>query len=470
MRVISQYWKLVRLGTAGNIRIDELPSVNVQKFFQQKFPLLQDGELIDHGVIQNQLLTLMHHPSTHERDRTLAELSLRCFISHQIEQVCIQLEKQFGQYYGFRQNDLFAFVLDDDGRVRHQESGVGSQPVGPQGSYQPLAVQILQKFDPERASLATWTTRLVKQHHELNAFLLERGLCMLSDWAILNDTTVKKLQRVLTEFHHLTASEVEQASLLLDSYHAVYRRDRILQGQKGACQTPTSEQLQAIRDRLPPEQRPGSPAIILTRLQTLADRLRQHRISTRGGKLPGQSLDSPEMEVMAERLGMTENPSDEDPQIEFLQTYRQQFVTCLEQALVAVVDDRLQALKPPKAQSFLSALQKFYCDGMTMTAIAHQIGWKAQSQVTRLLQLNAFRADVRHWMLQCLRSAVQNSALNYVAPEQLVQLDHRIETALQDQVDALMQTEMEIAHTPRSYAPRSLFARRLCQYLDSVSI
>lgn len=80
--------------------------------------------------------------------------------------------------------------------------------------------------------------RLVKQHHELNAFLLEQGLCMLSDWAILNDTKPKKLRRVLTQFHHFTDPEVQQAVILLESYHAIYRRDRILQAQKGACPDP----------------------------------------------------------------------------------------------------------------------------------------------------------------------------------------------------------------------------------------
>ncbi|QZZ21710.1 hypothetical protein J5X98_04450 [Leptothermofonsia sichuanensis E412] len=217
----------------------------------------------------------------------------------------------------------------------------------------------MSRFDPDRASLSTWTARLVKQHHDLNAFLLERGLCLLSDWAILNDTTQKKLNRVLTQFHHLTEQEVHQASRLLDSYHAVYRRDRILQGQKGQCPEPKEPQLKAIADLIQEKtQQPYPPAIILSRLHHLADRLRQHRISTRGGIPPAKSFDQPENASLLESLQTKSSDDQEEPQIEFLQFYRQQFLTSLETALEGVMGDRLQALKPPKDQSFRFGLRR----------------------------------------------------------------------------------------------------------------
>jgi hypothetical protein len=51
----------------------------------------------------------------------------------------------------------------------------------------------------------------------------------ISDWAILNDTKSKQLQRILAEFHHLSESEIRDSCILLESYHAVYRRDRLEQ-------------------------------------------------------------------------------------------------------------------------------------------------------------------------------------------------------------------------------------------------
>jgi len=44
-------------------------------------------------------------------EKQIAILCLRCFISHQIEQNCRQLESQFGKSYGFTRYDLFAFVF-----------------------------------------------------------------------------------------------------------------------------------------------------------------------------------------------------------------------------------------------------------------------------------------------------------------------------------------------------------------------
>lgn len=472
------YWTLVKIDLGGGSRVDVLP--DVQEFFRQQFNPRLEQDI----VIQKQLFHLRKN-GINDRSRTLAQLCLRCFISHQIEQVCIHFENQFGEYYGFTRNDLFALVLDDDGNtVSDRRLAISEQPEANSqqlsaksyqlkaNSYERTAIQILQKFDPERASLATWTVRLVKQHHELNAFLLEQGLCLLSDWAILNDTKPKKLERVLEQFHQLTKQEVEQATGLLESYHAVYRRDRILKGQKGACEPPTIAQLQQISDILQPQtSRAVPPEVVLTRLSALADRLRQYRISMRGGKPPSQSLDQPDTPLLDKLSHDSNQASDDEPQTEFLQTYRQQFLGCLENALEQVVSDRLQALKAPKQQTFLTALQLFHCQKLAMGAIAQQIGLKGQSQVSRLLKLDELRADVRHWMLQCLRTSIKSTVLNYVEPEKLDKIDRQIAAALEEQVDDLIQQEQASAKTRKDYvSTRSLFAQKLCKYLDTLSV
>ncbi len=111
----------------------------------------------------------------------------------------------------------------------------------------------------------------------------------ISDWAILNDTKSKQLQRILAEFHHLSESEIRLACLLLESYHAVYRRDRLEQrrnllnsGQariQRRCLPPTATQLDEIARllnakatlRLETEE-------VLNHLQNLAKGLQQYRI------------------------------------------------------------------------------------------------------------------------------------------------------------------------------------------------
>jgi hypothetical protein len=82
----------------------------------------------------------------------------------------------------------------------------------------------------------------------------------VSNWAILNDTKLKQLERILQEFYHLSQDEIDQAAILLESYHAVYRRDRLqwrrLQMASGQtkieqpCLPPSESQLQEIARRV----------------------------------------------------------------------------------------------------------------------------------------------------------------------------------------------------------------------------
>jgi len=111
----------------------------------------------------------------------------------------------------------------------------------------------------------------------------------ISDWAILNETKSKQLQRILTEFHHLSESEIRDSCILLESYHAVYRRDRLEQGRNflnsgqaripRRCLPPTARQLHEIGRLLNAKAtlRLGTEEV-LNQLQNLAKGLQQYRI------------------------------------------------------------------------------------------------------------------------------------------------------------------------------------------------
>lgn len=116
--------------------------------------------------------------------------------------------------------------------------------------------------------------------------LLEHRVYLVSDWAILNDTNSKQLQRIFSQFHHLTSREIEQATKLLESYHAVYRAQHLLQrqaGTKGRCQPPTTEQLCQMQERLSTQPNQWlSPETVMTQLQAMASRLREYQIHGKG--------------------------------------------------------------------------------------------------------------------------------------------------------------------------------------------
>lgn len=467
---LSKYWKLVRLSAAGDIITEAV--LGAQDFLKQHFP--EPTELSD-SLIQQQLMERYHadQQAGNIREQNWAEICLRCFISGQIQQACIRIEVQFGNHHGFTRHDLLVLVLDEM-PLQHSPRGQGSS--NPRLTYSDtnngatnrtlventFCHRILHTFNPNRGSLTTWTIRMVQSHPELDRFLLERGVYQVSDWAILNSYTPKRLHRILGEIDRLPDWEIQQSYALLESYHTVYRGDRQLQFQSGVsskrCHPPTEEQLQRIAQVL--QSQIGinlSPKVILARLLRLADRLRQHSIWARGGPPPSTSFDLVEVQNQVDRAH-SQSYAEPDEQIEFLQQYQQQ----LSQSLVQALDRVLQAWSTklrPKNTAFLTALRLFYCCGMAMGEIAPLIGLEAQYQVTRLLKLKAFRADVRHHLLEQLRHSVFHLAQEYAHPDRLQHLDQEIDTLLGAEVEKVV-TGCPI---------QSVFAKRLCQQLEETS-
>lgn len=459
MSTASQYWKLTKLTASGKSQSQEL--VEVRSFLQNRFPEQLETPVAN-GPLQSRLMAIARPAAEPvEPVEPLAQMSLRCFISRQIEMTCVQLEMQFGELHGVRRSDLLPLVLDDDGRAWEEPRASG---------YRSVARQVIETFDPERASLATWTIRLVKHHRELNEFLLECGVYLLSDWAILNDTQAAKLRRVLSSASPLTESEILRALQVLEAYHGVYRRDRLLarqSGIKGQCPAPTEAQLEEMSGLL--GQTPT--AKVLRELRAVADRLRAYRIAMRTGKMKTMSIhgtgdeDSREMDLAAP----AENEDDRVAEA-FVQHYRHAFSEALEKAIQQAIESRYQALKPPKQQQYLTALKLFHQQGLSMTAIAGQVGLAAQFQVTRLLKLKELREGVRHEMIVLLKRYVKEQAAAFVTVEQLESLDGKIEAALVEQVEQLMAEDAAQAQSPKNYGKGSRFATVLCQYLDRLSV
>jgi hypothetical protein len=454
-----KYWQLVRINSAGGRKVEEIPAAKA--FFQQQFPELAGEAEVSDAQVQRRLLQLMQTEAMSESaiPQQMAERCLRCFISHQIDWVCGELEGRFGEKGGFTRSELLSLVLDD---VDVFKSKRNSQEQS--STYQSLATRILQTFDPEQSQLSTWTKYLVISR--LNAFLLECGVYLASDWSILNGMTTGRLQRLLAEVYALTPLEIERSCQLLESYHAVYRQDHRQQRKPGSrrrCESPTPEQLNRMMEYLRAKgMQIYSPQRVMHELQALADKIRQSRSPHI------ESLDARQSPPLTGDLQAAE-PQDEDIHNEFLTRYRQEFRNCLEQAMEQVVNDRLAyhlKRKPPSDRLFLTALHLFYCQHQSMGEIAPQIGLHKQYQVSRLLELKEFRADVRQKMLVCLRDHCQELAANYINLTQLENLEQKLDAALEAEIDKIIDADEAQASTPN----RSLtnpFARCLCRHLDT---
>jgi hypothetical protein len=456
----SRYWRLVKIDATGQRRVDEWAIAKT--FFQQALtPWVDATDLADPPVHQELMDWVQRDMAPTNTDGEQAASCLRCYISEEIEQECIRLERKFGERYGVSRRDLFPFVLDDDGRKPFFSSL--------SDAYLPLAFEVIKTFNPTQAKLNTWVIRLLKSRRTLNQFLRECGVYLESDWSILCQTNPDQLRRILSEFHTLTSEEVAIACAILKAYHQVYRQDRLMQRHQGIlkgkekCAPPTVDQLTRMGQHL-------SASVplkltndgILSRLQAIATQVRQSRLST-----PTMtSLDQFEKPV---EVASPEPDDTETEQQDFLIFYREQLMVCLDDAIAQAVSDRLaylQRKKPQNVELYLQALQLFHCRGMSMGAIARELQMRAQDAVTRLLELKPFRASVRQKLLMLLCDRLLDKAKTYASANCLHTLEQQLETVLDEQIATVMQQAENEALVARDRPLESLFARRLCHYLD----
>ena len=265
MRNPWRYWRFVRLTMQGTRQVEEVPLCRA--CLDEHFPEYDEMAPPD-AVVQRQLLAWVQgalpstdvlagtsvgaskaarptvpdpspQPSTKvslqpsappsfpspEPSVSLAQLAegcLRCAISQEIDRTCKDLLARFGRNAGLsRLEDLLLFVLTDADPLRQRPR----TPALPQDPT--LAGKVLRTFNPDKAQLNTWTKRLVLSDRGLNLFFQDHGVYFDSDWSLLNSLTASRLRQLLTSHYALTPEQLHQSLAILQSYQAVYRRDRV---------------------------------------------------------------------------------------------------------------------------------------------------------------------------------------------------------------------------------------------------
>lgn len=456
----SRYWFLVRIDSFGKCRTEEVEEAKA--FFHQEFPGLVGREEVPDRELQRQLMQWFQKDGTRCQ---MAEVCLRCFISNQIHEFCLELEQKFGKNHDFTSVELLPLVLDVGGSLSRQGTDES------QTTYPSVTARILQTFDPDKSNLSTWTVRVVKSDRLFKGFLLERGIEHVTDWMILSYMNPGRLKRVLSDFDR-TQAEINQALQILDTYHQVYRSQlfsRRQAGDRSRYPDPTAQQLRQMAQHLSAT-RTISPEQVLEELQKLAQLLRSERLRARKGSAPLEPLNKsdPAFEHT------TSSGDDSDEQSEFLAGYHQQFDTCLAQSVQQVIQDRFTYLQGKKnqkalkkAENFLKGLYLFHCQGVPMKDIAPQLGLRDQPQVSRLLELKNLRADIGRRMLFCLRTRVLKLAQCYVDPMQLRDLESKVQAVLGEEISTVIEKAQKEAHMGINRVMNSNLSKMICQYLDT---
>lgn len=232
---------------------------------------LQEGEgpIISRNLAEARKALIAHgldeiDVATHEHDQRLLQecrqnedsgafLCLRCRVSWPLEQRVRTLHRQNWKNYGVELLALAATVLDDIGHVlpyrQEQQEKVRRMAT------EPFGAEVIRSYLPERAGLGAWAQQKLMGHRPLRVYLQHQGVSLMRDWALLGDTSLRKVEEAVS---HLDGGITpETAKALHGRYGPLYRQAKLHHIQTTGRQQgwePDDAFLQAVDPARPPGQ------------------------------------------------------------------------------------------------------------------------------------------------------------------------------------------------------------------------
>ena len=471
---LSKYWILHRL-SLGKCQAQK--QGKAEEFLIQE--LTGDEEISDREIV-TRLWKIYESESPDEP--VLAKLCLRCIISHYLKNSCYELAKQYGQKHNFNAEDLFPFVLDStDASLNY-------------GNNHSLTARILQTFNLEKGSLSNWIKIIIKRNAKLKEFFLENGLELITNWLVLKQCTISKLQHILSDFYRYDSQKIQQLTQLLEGYHTIYlaqiqaERNEVHQqqerqypplvstgkrkeidppltpprrGRQVRYPEPNYQQLLEIAERLSTTWK-VSPEGVLKELQNLAQLIREYRVS-RGKSVATQALGKHEFILPAPQ-------ADEDnEEKQFIAAFREHYDRCFLKAVQEVIEEKVnyyQNKKKPKHEQFIKALRLYHCQMVPMGEIAPQVGLKKQYQVSRLLEQTKIRDDIARRIVSYLIPQIFQFIPEKPSKERQSELRKKLTSILYEKVNTEMDNAQREDSVSRNRTMESKLSQTICRYLD----
>ncbi|MBE9212927.1 hypothetical protein IQ247_09530 [Plectonema cf. radiosum LEGE 06105] len=443
MNTLSRYWKIWRINPAAeNLGYKQISVTVAQDFVNHQVDDVKNNQT------QNILLSCFHAETSemNKLNSARAGLCLRCYVSEPILKQCKKIASLFSGEKQFTYRDLLPFVLNDDGeklivldRDGKTQLMIDDDCQIKPSSYKLFSVTILQTFNAElqsRMSLDNWAYLQTKQNPELKKFLSEFGFNHLSDWALLNRTGSKQLERFLM-----------QERYVVEAFHAVYRRDRQQQQIKGAkkCPDPTNAQLQEMLIYLQQHQIwINTPVQLMKELKQIVQQLRQYDIWSSRESLDIYDVESgtyvPRPDLSSSSLDLVAVEEQE-----FSQFLKEHLYTTLTQTIKQQVEaniDKLQKSKKyaPFAQKYIQGLELYYHKAMSLKEITPKLGMTSWDQARRILNpgelLSKVRAKTVEQMLESVLKKAAEKGLTKIPPEAnyLIAITEQIESYIDGEI------------------------------------
>ena len=490
MLIPSRYWTITVIDSPviqqnqlkGGYKLKRVHQA--QEFFRIHFPELTSKPTLSAAENKHIHAVLWEIFDCAEdiRQRAIAGLCLRCYISKTILVVC---KKIAHTYKIFSYLDLLPFVLNDDGKtllifdaqVKNQQS------LNNHGTNQVLAkeaefftVEILRKFNPQlnaSESLDNWTWRLTQQNQSLRLFLWDFGIKTPSDWGLLCREITRSVKPLLQK------NDYE----IVEVFHAVYRRDRRKLNEKGACAEPKITQLQEMLLLL--QQRHiivSSFPELLHHLHRIAEILRQDTIYQKTGRIKTIPTEVYEESIQDyvpnQELPYHTDPDPEDIELQELQSLcNSLFENILYQAIAEVISGHIAYLKKSKgykefAERFYTGLLLYYQENMTLGEIAQlwEIPWY---KVRRIFKLENLLDNVQYRTEERFIEELLKVTTTPDLPSKLINIsnnpDYLNNIAGEIRSYALTKTFLKARaeiQTGKKKIRNSLFAQIICGYIN----
>jgi hypothetical protein len=471
MDASSTYWTLCRISLSREVGYEYYSIPPTQEFFQQQFSDLSSSQTRN---IQATLLSRFRDKQSDAdtANRAQAGLCLRCRVSYPILKACQTIDSLFtGDNKQFTYRDLLPFVLNDDGKALILLDEEGSIQLKLNDvdetqtiTYKIFTVEVLRTYKPNSQvsmSLDNWAFLQTKQHSELKAFLSEFGFQHLSDWALLNRARPKQLEQL---------SECDR--LLVEAFHAVYRRDRRQQQQVRRCLDPNELQLTEMAALLQTQGISFKTFELIKALRQAAKQLRQYDIWSYRTPLEIQNEDGDyNLRVDVPTSSLNELDAEEQ---EFLEFLHQQLEITLAQSIANAIQTQIAQLEKSKryapfAAYFIPGLRLYYCEGLSLKDIGPQLGMSSWDQTRRILNPGELLSNVRRLMVQQLLQPILEKAQSQgfasmpPEPNYLKTLTEQIEVFVDAEIFEAAVSEIKAG---KNRLMDSVYAQQLKRYVE----
>ena len=294
-------------------------------------------------------------------------LCLRCRVSHPLEAWLRATHRAHQQCHGLELMAMASYALDDDGSLTIRKGPSEMAPFTyaeiasrPAGLISPFTAEVIRTYDPSKCGLPHWARLKIQAHNGLKAYFRENGLLLISDWALLRNSSPRRVCEAC-ERHLRTATSIQPLLDLHRRFSPLYDQAKEAYKVRTGKASGWQPDLAFLRELAPGIE----PFTTKEQLLSIAKAIRQ--------MLSGSSVES--LEQAAERGFEAMDPRSLAPDDDD-GTSPAQLSALIDAALERAMDQHMPAVLATSGSKseFLRCLWAGWADGLTNRPLAERCG------------------------------------------------------------------------------------------------